>query len=97
MHDALRYFSVVEINTGLICGCTPVLKPFFRHVLSKRTTRRSRQLEDSQASSIWMGKYPDDESHANYRNFIELERGKTAGQAVGVREIRCQGRMEEII
>ncbi|KAL9075663.1 MAG: hypothetical protein Q9161_001415 [Pseudevernia consocians] len=79
--------SVVEINTGLICGCMPVLKPFFRHILSKPQPDQSQQRFHTRASSIWMGKNPDDQTRFNYRNFIELERGKNTGGKTCVYEI----------
>ncbi len=71
--EALILRSVVEINTGLICGCTPVLKPFFARIFPKTSKNHSH---NTQASLIWMGKDPDDQSQSNYRNFIELERGR---------------------
>lgn len=68
--------SVVEVNTGLICGCMPVMKPFFRHVFSKTPPRGPQRYYASRTASggsIWMGKVADDRARSNYRDFIELE------------------------
>lgn len=67
--------TAVEINTGLICGCMPVLKPFFRHILYKTPPDRSPRLSDARFGAVWMGKWPDDQTRGNYRNWIELEHG----------------------
>ncbi|MCJ1458275.1 hypothetical protein MMC28_008646 [Mycoblastus sanguinarius] len=73
--DATTFlFTVVEINTGLICSCTPLLRPFVRYILSKPLSNWSQQRSDTRSSSIWMGKHPDDQTQSNYRNYIELER-----------------------
>lgn len=69
--------TVVEINTGLICGCMPVMKPFFRHIVSTPLPNQPQQPFYVRSGSIWMGKYPDDLTRCNYRNFIELESGKS--------------------
>lgn len=71
----LYLYSAVEINTGLICGCMPVLKPFFRHLLYKTPPDRSPRLSDARFGAVWMGKWPDDQTRGNYRNWIELEHG----------------------
>lgn len=73
----LILYSVVEINTGLICGCMPVMKPFFRHIVSTPLPNQPQQPFYVRSGSIWMGKYPDDLTRCNYRNFIELESGKS--------------------
>lgn len=75
---SLIHYSVVEINTGLICGCTPVLKAFFRHILSKKLSDQPQQQQICvRPGSIWMGKHPDDRTRCNYREFIELEGGNS--------------------
>ena len=84
----LTFNSVVEINTGLICSCTPVLKPFFKRVFAKTRPDPYEKPADSLASSIWMGKNPDDQSHGNYRNIIELERGKSISHEDFVHEVK---------
>ena len=33
--DNLLLSSILEINTGLICSCTPAFKPFFKHLVSR--------------------------------------------------------------
>lgn len=86
------HHSVVEINTGLICGCMPVLKPFFRHILRKpqqsnQSQTQSQRHFDSRSGSIWMGQYPDSQSRYNYRNFIELGEGKSGSDHASVHEV----------
>ena len=34
-------WSIIEINTGLICACVPTLKPFFREVVAKNLVAKS--------------------------------------------------------
>ena len=79
--------SVVEINTGLICGCTPAMKPFLRYLLSKSPLKPPQQHSDTESSTIWMGKHPDDQSHSNYRNYIELECSKYSSEGVTVQVV----------
>ena len=86
-HSALTVSSVVEINTGLICGCMPVLKPFLRHVFVKAQRDQSQQRLSTRPGSIWIGKYSDDQSRRNYRDFIELERGKGSNGKTSIHEI----------
>lgn len=75
--------SVVEINTGLICGCTPILKPFFRHVLSRRPKNPPQRMHFTKTGSVWVGKDPEDETRWNYRCIVELERGhRSVGRPV---------------
>lgn len=82
----IRY-SVVEINTGLICGCMPVMKPFFKRIVSKPRPHQTQQPFYVRSNSIWMGKCPDDLTRCNYRNFIELEGGKSNSDGSSVHAI----------
>lgn len=85
--DDARTFLLtgIEISTGLICGCMPILKPFFRHVFLSQPPRinnrqsQQRLVMETRVSSVWMGKFPDDRSRCNYREFIEMDDGKETG------------------
>ena len=44
-------WSIVEINTGLICACVPTLKPFFREVVARNLVAKS-----------WLNKWKFDEN-----------------------------------
>ena len=35
---------VLEINTGLICSCTPTLKPFVKHIMSTSSFKKAHDL-----------------------------------------------------
>ena len=45
--------SIIEVNTGLICSCLPVLKPFFRRAVSKTLSDRSWSFNKGKVS--WTG------------------------------------------
>ncbi|KAI9664396.1 MAG: hypothetical protein M1831_002329 [Alyxoria varia] len=44
-------FMPIEVNTGLICGCTPALKPLFR--LAKERSQQWSQNHKSSLASPW--------------------------------------------
>ena len=46
-------WSILEVNTGLICACVPVLKPFFREVVLKAVMVRSWSF--GKRKSKWTG------------------------------------------
>ena len=37
-------WSIIEVNSGLICACVPILKPFFRQIVPKSVTDQSWPL-----------------------------------------------------
>lgn len=67
-------WSVIEVNTGLMCGCIPVLKPFFLWVIPKDLTEKSWSFGRSKNS--WNSETLRGDIHSNHDSYIELERGK---------------------
>ena len=77
-------WSLIEVNTGLICSCVPVLRPFFRTyaVPTKAYGEKSLSYAKRKLSLSWAGTtlkggeegktHHEDEAGA----YIELERGK---------------------
>ena len=68
--------SVIEVNTGLILTCLPVLKPFFRKVVIKTLTDNSWSFGRGQVS--WTGdtlRGNDDEGTAlNHKGWYDVDR-----------------------
>lgn len=52
----VTFHRVLEINTGLICSCTLVFKPFLKHLTSKR---RSQDLTLYPKVNVLTGKRSD--------------------------------------
>ena len=67
-------WSIIEINTGLICACVPVLKPFFREIVLKAVMVRSWAF--GKRKSKWFGYMLRDEGAHTHRSYVELEHGK---------------------
>ncbi|KAF6235788.1 hypothetical protein HO173_005983 [Letharia columbiana] len=67
-------WSIIEVNTGLICACVPVLKPFFKHVVPKSVTDRSWSFGWGKVSPT--GDALEDERKYSDRLWDDLERGK---------------------
>ena len=40
----MTFHRVLEVNTGLICSCTPAFKPFFEHFAHSISKRKSQGL-----------------------------------------------------
>ncbi|KAM0794133.1 hypothetical protein BDR22DRAFT_977972 [Usnea florida] len=47
-------WMVLEVNTGLICSCTPALKPFLDYCASGGWTMSSRKHNGSPADDVWV-------------------------------------------
>ena len=71
-------WSIIEVNTGLICACVPVLKPLFGHVVLKSLTDRSWSFGMRKISRSG-GALKGDEEYS-HRRYIELEQGRTWNQ-----------------
>ena len=77
-------WSLIEVNTGLICSCVPVLRPFFRTyaVPTKMYGEKSLSYAKRKLSLSWAGTTlkGGEESKTHHENeagaYIELERGK---------------------
>ena len=64
-------WSIIEVNTGLICTCVPVLKPFFRQI--KAITDRPwpfGKLKFKRTKDVLK-----DEGEHTHRSYIEMEQG----------------------
>ena len=77
-------WSLIEVNTGLICSCVPVLRPFFRTyaVPTKMYGEKSLSYAKRKLSLSWAGTTlkGGEEGKTHHENeagaYIELERGK---------------------
>ena len=67
------FWSIIEINTGLICACVPVLKPFFSQFIPKAVTDRMWPFRERRLS--WFGDLLNDEGKHTHRSHIDLEHG----------------------
>lgn len=67
-------WSIIEINTGLICACVPVLKPFCRELVLKTIMVRSWPV--GKRRSKWTGDMLRNEGEHTHRPYLELENGK---------------------
>ena len=78
-------WSIIEINTGLVCACVPVLKPFFRQIVPKAVTDRSWPFGKRKFS--WTGDVLKDEGKHTYRSYLELEDGKGRSEDSSTRSL----------
>lgn len=71
-------WSIIEVNTGLICACVPVLKPFFRHLVPKRVIDRSWPFGKRKVSRS--GDTLNGRRMHSHQSYIELEHGRGKSQ-----------------
>jgi hypothetical protein len=47
-------FSVVEVNTGIICGCTPTFRPLFKYAreYARQTRRKSSSAQEGEHKQL---------------------------------------------
>ena len=74
-------WSIIEVHTGLICACVPVLKPLFRHVLpTRRDAKGERRWPFLGKRRKMMGlsgeTLNDEDRRHSHGAYIELEHGK---------------------
>ena len=71
-------WSIIEVNTGLICACVPVLKPLFRHVVPKGggAKERRRWPFGRKGKGGWSGETLNEGRRRSHQLYIELEHGK---------------------
>lgn len=86
-------WSIIEVNTGLICACVPVLKPLFRHVVPKSLVDASWSFGKRKVS--WSGATLKDDRPHKRRSYIELEHRKAVSQGTMTSEHIGQRTLEE--
>ena len=78
-------WSIIEVNTGLICACVPVLKPFFRQIVPKAATDRSWPFGKRKFS--WTGEVLKDEGKHTHRSQIEMDHEKGRSEDSSTRSL----------
>ena len=78
-------WSIIEVNTGLICACVPVLKPFFRLIVPKAVTDRSWPF--GRRKFIWTEDVLKDEGKHTHQSHLELEHGKGRSEGSSTRSL----------
>ena len=78
-------WSTIEINTGLICACLPVLKPFFSQIIPKAVTDRMWPYRERRLS--WFGDLRKDEGKQTHRSHMDLEHRKGTSEKVSIRSL----------
>ena len=68
--------SILEVNTGLICGCVPVLNSFFNQVLPKNWLDKTLSQFKTKSGKSW-GTDDTGNNKVSQKVFVELERGES--------------------
>lgn len=70
LRSVLTGGRVLEINTGLICSCTPTLKPFVNHFMSDKSSRDRQGCPLPEPKEVSPDRSPE---RGSPRNGIENE------------------------
>lgn len=89
-------WSILEVNTGLICGCVPVLNSFFKRVLPKNWLDRTLSHFKTKSSRSW-GTDGTENNKVSQKAFVELERGESDSGKNLVRLGNVEFKMEQRI
>ena len=84
--------SVIEVNTGLICACVPVLKPFLKNVVFQPLIKSSWSWSRTKTGKDGRTYSDDRTSRASDTALTDLEHGKkTTESASSANENARQG------
>jgi len=67
-----------------MCGCVPVLKPFFLRIVPKGLTEKSWSFSFGKTKNSWNGDTLKGDTQYSHKSYIELEHGKVRSQNTSV-------------